>query len=1169
MNRTYCRLHCYIALAICLLASIQSQQLYGQITVPTGTQSYSIMSGTSVTVQSFSTIKGNVYSAGNIDIGAAFGWTPQNQSGSFFSRGSINVASSGSTVVNGNLVANSNITIASTFPTINGNLQYGGTGTGGTVTGTRLQFPDSVPSLTFPTPTTFTPGTTNIAATSNQVLAPGSYGAITFPNTTTLTLSSGDYYIRSLSSPSTSFGLQRLNLNLTNGPIRVFASEDISIATWNLEVYVNGQSIPYNSLVPIAEQSRLASMVLFQTNQNFSVSGAFNTFFGNIHAPNGTVTATPYLRHGSIIAGGAVTVKNDQVGQAYNFDNLAFPLLTAPTTRIIVGGSTTLNATLANIARPGGGTLNYTATPASSGTILSVVNTPVTGSIAAGSNQTVPISLTGTQVGTSNVTVNLNTPGAFDASHVTSLPVTVLGHASATLTPITARAMRGSTAFGSVNISNATNSAPLQFINTGGLLDITNNQLVQSGFTVTARGSLNTTTAGPTTSQFTVQISDDQSLPGATPLAPLNVIVNGQILDDRRVTAVNSDLGYIRLGTPLPGTATATLATVGADNAFTRITVNNPPAANSHNLSLTGTTTFRFGADGLSQTRTFTGTPNTTGLLTGSLSLTTNAESGVTGTQTLANVTVPYTLRVYSGNATWNLNGNSSWSTHTSWTDNLSNAGGGSPGITTQAGDQAMFGNVIGSATRMISLNGTSPSLASATFDNNQGGSYQIVPGTGGTLTINSPINTNAITVNNGSHSVSSPVILSGDNDIAVNSANSVLTLSGALTSTTGLVKAGPGTLILSGTNSLGPVSINQGTLRASIAGLGNAITNNGALIIDQPGAATFTGTITGNGTVEKTGSGKMTLAGIDQLNPNAPLTISGGTLEAPVGLPRNGVPITLNAAGTLEVTGSVVRAISGTGAVNATGDVLLGRSSQPNQFNLGGTPGVGGTLRVGATAVTILSQDSVVLGTLTTLAEQGTLSTINGTRLGNPTTVDSTKILTATGSASINGDFINNGVVNGPTAIGKWLTFTQDVKGAGSTTGNVLYAGSYNPGNSPAVVSTGSIAFDQTSILNMEIGGTTTGSYDQLLVSGTAFLDGTLNLSPINGFQFQQGQTFNLIQGNYSGTFDQVVGLPHGWNINYGSGLISVVPEPSTYGLLTILAIAGISYRQRARKQA
>ena len=93
--------------------------------------------------------------------------------------------------------------------------------------------------------------------------------------------------------------------------------------------------------------------------------------------------------------------------------------------------------------------------------------------------------------------------------------------------------------------------------------------------------------------------------------------------------------------------------------------------------------------------------------------------------------------------------------------------------------------------------------------------------------------------------------------------------------------------------------------------------------------------------------------------------------------------------------------------------------------------------------------------------------------QLGNPSSVDTTKVLTATGNAQINANFVNNGVVNGPTGSGQELTFNQVVTGAGSTTGNVEYAASYKVGNSPDAVSVQNVLLDSTSTLIMELAGT------------------------------------------------------------------------------------------------
>ena len=452
----------------------------------------------------------------------------------------------------------------------------------------------------------------------------------------------------------------------------------------------------------------------------------------------------------------------------------------------------------------------------------------------------------------------------------------------------------------------------------------------------------------------------------------------------------------------------------------------------------------------------------------------------------------------------------------------------------------------------MIALNGSNPSLSGMTFDNNLGGSYTLSVGTGGAITINAPIGGTAIAVNNGNHRISTPVSLTGANSISVINAQGTLTIDGALTSTSGLTKAGSGTLVLAAvSNSLGPVTIAGGTLRASVADLNNSIANNGALIFDQPNDVTFVGTVTGTGSITKAGAGRMTLSGIDNFNANAPLTVSGGSLVVPVGLPRVGAAIQLVSGGTLEAAESVPRAVSGTGAILATDDLTIGRSGQPGQFNLGGPTGVGGTLNVGSHAVILLSQDAAILGSLTTIADQGSLTALNGAQLGLAHSLDSTKILSAAGNAVVNGNFTNNGRVNGPSQAGQWLTFTQDVIGAGSTTGNILYAGSYSPGNSPAVVSAENIAFDSTSNLIMEFSGSRLGQFDQLFVSGTANLAGTLDLSMLNGYSLEAGKTYPLITGTYSGQFDQTIGLPNGWHIAYQTDGVALVPEPSTLVLL------------------
>ncbi len=1139
-----------IGLALLGLAGwLNTGTLSAQITVPTDYKSYAIMGGSTVLLDTYSTVNGDVYSAGNTTVKFGYGIQRSGTSGNFYSGGNW-IAEGTLSDFTGNVAANGSVSVASGVDVI-GKVQYGTTYTGGgNVTGTITQVSNSVPALALPTPRMFTAGTNTVASSSNLVLAPGSYGDINLSSSfyNTLTLSSGDYFVGSLTGGTS--GLRTLNLNLTNGPIRFYSTGDINLSNY-LDVVVNGVTMS-TSISNFQPEARLASAVIFQTNGNFTLEGGgISSFFGTIHAPNGTVNVTSGNRYGTIIAGGAITAEGYQYKQSYNFNNEALGVLkqsgTAP--QVIVGGTVAVNGQLANLAAAGGGSLDYSATPTGTTAGLSFTSVTHTGTLAPGANIGMAFNVTGTTSGTKILTVGVNTPGALDANSSASLLVNVLDHASASFsTSPGVRVMQGSTANGAAFIRNASGTrAGLQVTNPGSLLDIAANTIIAPGSSVTARGALNTSTLGPTSSTYPIQVSDNQTIAGATPLPDLNVVVAGSILDNRRVTTQGTvDLGIVHSGVAVTGNAT--LVTTGADNSYTRITVNNTSAADTNGISTTGSTAFRFGLDGMSSTRALSGTPNKTGALSGTLTLTTNAEAGVTGTQTLANVTVPYTVKVFTGKSTWNGSVADSWGTHNNWTDNLSDAGAGSPGISAVAGDTATFGNVIGNQAANIALNGANPSLANITFDNNLGGSYTISGGTGGALTIAASAANPAISVTNGNHRITTPITLTTSRIIGVDNAASTLTIDGSVTSTSGITKNGAGTLVFTAvTNSVGPITINAGTVRGSLANLNNTITNNGALILDQPTNTTYTGTISGTGAITKTGNGRITLTGIDQFSANAPLTISGGALNAPVGLPRSGVPISLEGSGTLEAAFSVTRAISGTGSIVALDDLTLGRSSQPGQFNLGGAAGVGGSLQVGSRAVVILSSDAAVLGSQTSLADQGSLTTINGARLGNASSVDATKVLSAVANSTINGNFINNGLVNGPTTLAEWLTFTQDVTGAGSTTGNIRYAGSYSPGNSPAVVAVENIAFDPTSVLTMEIGGSTAGLFDQLIVSGTATLDGTLDLSMLSGYEFELGKQYPLIVGNYTGSFDQTIGLTGDWHLQYSASGVSVVPEPGT----------------------
>ena len=150
-------------------------------------------------------------------------------------------------------------------------------------------------------------------------------------------------------------------------------------------------------------------------------------------------------------------------------------------------------------------------------------------------------------------------------------------------------------------------------------------------------------------------------------------------------------------------------------------------------------------------------------------------------------------------------------------------------------------------------------------------------------------------------------------------------------------------------------------------------------------------------------------------------------------------------------------------------------------------------------------------------------------------------------------------------------LEFTGYVSGAGDFGGNILFSGTYSPGNSPHTVYFENLDFDSSAILLIEIGGLAPGEeYDQLIISGLTNLDGILTVSLINDFFPTLGDSFEILKfGEYSGNFKGFNGL------NIGNGLIldpvftadsltlvtSNVPIPSALWLLGsgLIGIVGI----------
>jgi outer membrane autotransporter protein len=142
----------------------------------------------------------------------------------------------------------------------------------------------------------------------------------------------------------------------------------------------------------------------------------------------------------------------------------------------------------------------------------------------------------------------------------------------------------------------------------------------------------------------------------------------------------------------------------------------------------------------------------------------------------------------------------------------------------------------------------------------------------------------------------------------------------GQISGTGSLIKIGGATLILTGPNNYsGGTTVGGGTLQGDTTSLQGNITNNAAVNFDQAANGSYTGAMSGIGSLTKTGAGNLVLSGVNTYNGGT--SVNGGTLSVNGSISNSAV--TVNNGGTLGGSGTVGSTTIATGGTLAPGNSI------------------------------------------------------------------------------------------------------------------------------------------------------------------------------------------------------------------------------------------------------
>lgn len=270
-------------------------------------------------------------------------------------------------------------------------------------------------------------------------------------------------------------------------------------------------------------------------------------------------------------------------------------------------------------------------------------------------------------------------------------------------------------------------------------------------------------------------------------------------------------------------------------------------------------------------------------------------------------------------------------------------------------------------------------------------------------------------------------------------------------------------------------------------------------------------------GTVTVDAGATLNLSSLVNFNRLGPVTqLNGGIITSNTGVVVDAGRV-VNGHGEIDT-----RVAAGVGSsIVADGTLALGKHDAFDGYYSDGE------LIVGNHEVTLNDRDEAVVGSLTSIGNAIGAGTLNAT---NGLLVEFGK--TISGYGTVNGDILNNGLINGEgPGMFDFLDLQGVVSGVGDFDGTVQFSGGFTPGLSPTITNGTNLIFNSS--LEMEIGGLTPGEeHDQIIATGFVLLAGELDIVLINSWVPSIDDVYTLILANEI-FFDE--GFEPGFaNINY-----------------------------------